>query len=327
VDVELPDPIAGPGEVSIEIEAAGVCRSDLHYRSGFPALTGLPRTLGHEIAGTVTAVGTDVELPIGSRVCVHYLVTCGRCRYCKAGTEQFCASGRMLGKELDGGFADAIAVPAANAVPIPDGVTTSAAAVMMCSTATAFHALRISGVGPGATVAIFGAGGLGQSGVQLAHHLGAAVVAVDPNPAKRELAAAYGATPVDPGVDPVAAVRSVAPEGVDVALDLVGSSQVMRAAIDVLAPMGTAVAVGLTSETIAVGPYVDLVSGERTITGGSDHLLTELPELLSMAARGALEIDPLVTRTVSLTAADINDTLDRMQRWGNDVRTVVERGA
>ncbi len=231
----------------------------------------------------------------------------------------------MVGKELDGGFADFLVVPARNAVPIPEGVTTRAAAVMMCSTATVHHALSLAGVGEGTTVALFGAGGLGQSAVQLAVHRGARVIALDPEPGKRELAKSYGALAVDPGDDPAASIMEAAGGGVEVALDLVGSAAVMRSAIDVLAPTGVAVAVGLTADTVAVAPYTDLVVGERRLMGSSDHLASELPELLASAASGALDVDSLITASIPLEAGHVNDTLDAMARGSTEVRTVVER--
>src|SRR6476619_2344654 len=119
VDEEIDDVVAGPGEVVVDIRAAGICHSDAHYRAGGGSVT-LPLTLGHEIAGVVRGTG--------QRVALHYLHD----------------DGRMLGKEVDGGYAERIVVPAANLVPIPDGVPFDAAAVMMCSTATAYHALRLA---------------------------------------------------------------------------------------------------------------------------------------------------------------------------------------
>ena len=119
IDDDIDAPSAGPGEVVVEIRAAGICHSDAHYRAGGGTVA-LPLTLGHEIAGVIA--GTD------QRVALHYLHD----------------DGRMLGKEVDGGYAERIVVPAANAVPIPDGVPFDAAAVMMCSTATAYHALRLA---------------------------------------------------------------------------------------------------------------------------------------------------------------------------------------
>lgn len=323
-EVELAVAEPASGEVAVRIEAAGVCRSDLHYRSGFPALRSLPRTLGHEIAGTITAAGAGAGLDVGTRVCLHYLVSCGTCRHCASGVEQFCERGQMLGKELDGGFADTVVVPARNAFAVPDAVSTAAAAVMMCSTATVFHALAVGRIAEDSTVVVFGAGGLGQSAIQLAGSLGGRVVAVDPNPSKRRLAESFGANTVDPGQDPAAAVRDVVAEGADIALDLVGSAAVMRSALEVLAPMGRAVAVGLTADTLAVGPYTDLVIGERQLIGSSDHLASEIPQLLALAEVGSLDIDSLISRTIPLRAAAINETLDGLASWGDDVRTVVE---
>src|SRR4051812_10017114 len=164
IDDEIEEPVAGPGEVVVEIRAAGICHSDAHYRAGGGSVN-LPLTLGHEIAGVVS--GTD------QRVALHYLHD----------------DGRMLGKEVDGGYAERIVVPAANAVPIPNGVSFEAAAVMMCSTATAYHALRLAALRTGESVAIIGFGGLGASAVQLAKVLGASrVFAVDRVPEKLELA-------------------------------------------------------------------------------------------------------------------------------------------
>src|SRR3954469_2491637 len=134
IDEQIPEPAAGDGEFLIDIRAAGICHSDAHYRAGGGSVT-LPLTLGHEIAGVVS--GTD------QRVALHYLHD----------------DGRMLGKEVDGGYAERIVVPAANAVPIPNGVSFEAAAVMMCSTATAYHALRLAALRTGESVAIIGFGG------------------------------------------------------------------------------------------------------------------------------------------------------------------------
>ena len=136
VDEDIEEPTAGPGEALVEIRAAGICHSDAHYRAGGGTVA-LPLILGHEIAGVIA--GTD------RRVALHYLHD----------------DGRMLGKEVDGGYAERIVVPAANLVPIPDGVPFEAAAVMMCSTATAYHALRLASLRAGESVAIIGFGGLG----------------------------------------------------------------------------------------------------------------------------------------------------------------------
>src|SRR5262245_41643927 len=133
----------GPGEVRVAIRAAGICHSDAHYRSGLSPMGPLPITLGHEIAGVVERAGAGVDaLAVGDRVCLHYLVSCGACAHCLAGRESFCERAAMLGHHVDGGFAEAVTVPARNAVRLPDRIPFEHGAILMCSSATALHALR-----------------------------------------------------------------------------------------------------------------------------------------------------------------------------------------
>src|SRR6185436_3432854 len=129
--------------------------------------------------------------------CVHYLVTCGECAFCRAGTEQFCPRGEMIGKHRDGGYAEFIAVPERSVFRLPDEIPFEQGAIMMCSSVTSLHGLRKARLQPGETVAVFGVGGLGISAVQLARALGAReVFAVDIQPRKLELARQLGAVPV-----------------------------------------------------------------------------------------------------------------------------------
>src|SRR5262245_61652188 len=133
----------GPGEVLVRVRAAGICHSDAHYRRGLSPMGPLPLTLGHEVAGVIERVGAGVGLhAAGDRVCLHYLLTCGSCTHCRAGRESFCSSGAMIGHHVDGGFAEAITVPARNAVRLPERIPFEHGAIMMCSSATALHALR-----------------------------------------------------------------------------------------------------------------------------------------------------------------------------------------
>lgn len=320
---KIADPQPGPDEVVVAVAAAGICRSDLHYRSGFPVAGPLPLTLGHEVAGTVAAVGSEVDGRLrGSRICVHYQVGCGSCRWCSSGLEQHCRHGAMIGKSRPGGYAEMIVVPARNVVPVPPGIALEHAAAMMCSSATSLHALRRGRMAPGDRVAVFGAGGLGMSAIQLARAEGAAVVyAIDPNPQKQALAEALGAVPIAPGDTATARLREDG--GVEVALDLVGSPVVMRQCLDVLAPLGRAVAVGLAPDAFLVGPYTDLVTGESELVGASDHLLSEITDLLEMAAAGYLSLERIVDRTVPLDAAAINQALDDLAGFAETVRTVI----
>ncbi|MFN2164640.1 MAG: alcohol dehydrogenase catalytic domain-containing protein, partial [Anaerolineae bacterium] len=201
---DIPVPPVGAGEVLVRIKAAGICHSDVHYRAGASPVGPLPLTPGHEVAGIVEKVGAGVStLRAGDRVCLHYLLTCGQCHHCRSGHEQFCPEGQMIGKNCDGGYAEYIVVPARNAVHLAEGIPFEQGAVLMCSSATSFHALRKGQLQAGETVAIFGAGGLGMSAIQLAQALGALeVYAVDINPEKLQQAQSYGAHPVDAGQVP-----------------------------------------------------------------------------------------------------------------------------
>jgi len=324
---ELPIPPVGSHHVLVRVKAAGVCHSDVHYRAGVSPVRPLPLTLGHEVAGVVERVGADVTThSVGDRVCLHYMVTCGDCHYCSLGSEQFCTTGKMLGKHCDGGYAEYISVPARNAFRLPDEVSFEHGAVMMCSSATSYHALRKGRLQPGETVAVFGAGGLGMSAVQLARAFGALdVYAVDIEPAKLQLAGRFGAIPVNAaGQDPLEEIqRLTAGRGVDVALELIGLPLTIGQAVGSLAIFGRAVVVGITDQPVAIATYQDVMCKEAELIGSSDHLASELPALLELARRGTLDLSEVVTDTLPLDAAAINQSMDRLERFASGVRAVI----
>lgn len=324
-DVVAREPAAG--EIRVRVRAAGICHSDAHYRAGLSPMGPLPLTLGHEVAGVVERVGDGVTcLAAGSRVCLHYLVTCGECPHCRAGREAFCVRGAMIGHHVDGGFAESITLPARNAVVLPDTIPFEHGAVMMCSSATALHALRRGRLAGGERVAVFGCGGLGVSAVQLARALGAReVFAVDLAPDKLALARTLGAVPIDArDGDPVAAIRAATGgEGVDVTLEFVGRPATMQAAVRVLAPQGRAVLVGLSSERLELDPYREILGPEAELIGSNDHTLAELHELIAFVERGQLDLSHAVTARVPLEAAAINGVLDALEQGRAGVRTVI----
>lgn len=325
---DVPIPRFGERDVLVRVKAAGICHSDVHYRSGTSPVRPLPMTLGHEVAGVVEEVGSAVEdrLRPRDRVVLHYNVTCGDCWFCSTGNEQFCPTGLMLGHFTDGGFAEYVSVPARNALLLPPEIRFEEGATLMCASATSFHALRKSRIRAGERAAVFGVGGLGMSAVQLARAFGAVeVFAVDRRAEQLELAARYGAVPVDASrLDPVAEIRrATRGRGVDVALELIGRALTMQQAIRCLAPMGRAVIVGIGSEPLSIDTYRELLGGEAEVIGSNDHLLQELPQLLEMARRGILDTSQVVTRTVPLDASQINGALDALERYEGGVRTVI----
>jgi 2-desacetyl-2-hydroxyethyl bacteriochlorophyllide A dehydrogenase len=270
---------------------AGICHSDAHYRAGGGTVA-LPLTLGHEIAGVIA--GTD------RRVALHYLHD----------------DGRMLGKEVDGGYAERIVVPAANAVAIPDEVPFDVAAVMMCSTATAYHALRLASLRAGESVAIIGFGGLGASAVQLAKAMGAGdVFAVDRVPEKLEVARSFGAIP--------SAVEDL--RDIDIVLDFAGHPPTTLAALRSLRRGGRIMIVAINLRELAIDPYRDVLANERHIIGVSDHTRDELVELLAMAADGQLDMSRVITRRVGLDATAINAVLDDLDAGTAHLRTIIEQ--
>lgn len=324
---EIPVPTIGDGDVLVRVRAAGICHSDVHYRAGTAHVEPLPRTLGHEIAGIVEQVGSRVTtVRVGDRVCVHYVLSCGECYYCSTGNEQFCPRGSMVGRFVDGGYAEYVAVPAHNVVPLPDEIPFEHGAVLMCSSATVFHALRKSRLTGGETVAIYGIGGLGVSAIQLAYAFGALdVYAVDINADKLRLAEKYGAIAVNASVsDPVAEIRSLTRgKGVDVALEVIGLPLTMKQAVQSLAPMGRAVVAGVSDRPLEVDTYRELIGREGEVIGTNDHRLQELPLLLELARRGKLKLAEVVTRTVPLDADAINEVMDKLEQFRSDVRTVI----
>jgi propanol-preferring alcohol dehydrogenase len=328
VDRDVPDPEPAPDEVVIEIRAAGICHSDAHYRAGHGRVA-LPLTLGHEIAGIVIEIGEDVtSVFVGDRVAAHYLLSCGTCADCARGGEQFCADGEMFGKECDGGFAERIAIPARNAVHIPQPIPFDEAAVMMCSTATVYHALRLASLQPGESVAIIGFGGLGVSALQLAGAFGASsIAAIDVVPEKLAAAAKLGAVAIDARRGDLASeiTRIAGGSGVDVVLDLAGRASPRLAALQSLAPGGRLVLVALGPEPFTFDPYADVLTRERRIIGCSDHLLTELPELMDLARRRDIDLSFAITRRVPLEAQAINEVLDGLDRGTSHLRAVVTR--
>jgi len=324
---DIPVPTIGEKDILVRVRAAGICHSDAHYRAGRSRVYPLPLTLGHEVSGVVEKLGSQVDnVKVGDRVCLHYVVSCGDCYYCMSGNEQFCPKYLMLGHHTDGGFAEFISVPSRNAVLLPEEISFEAGATLMCASATAFHALSKSRLKVGETAAVFGVGGLGMSAIQLAKAFGAIdVYAVDVNEDKLAMAYSYGAIPVNAAnVDPVAEIkRLTGGKGVDVAVELIGHPQTIRQSLQCLGVMGRTVIAGITEKAVQIDTYYELLGNEAEMIGSNDHLLTELHKVVELARRKILDTTGIVTRTVPLDAAAVNQTLDNLEKGGSDVRTVV----
>jgi propanol-preferring alcohol dehydrogenase len=324
---EIPIPAIGEEDVIVRVRAAGICHSDAHYRAGDSSMGMLPITLGHEVAGEIELIGKQVtNVKAGDRVCLHYNITCGTCYYCKSGNEQFCITVKMLGHHVDGGYAEYIAAPARNAIPLPDEIPFAEGATLMCASATAFHALHKGRVKAGERVAVFGVGGLGMSAIQLAKAMGAVeVYAVDIKQDKLEMASEYNAIPIDASrVDAAEEIRRLTKgRGVDVSLEMIGTRKTMEQSIDCVGVLGRAVMVGLNQQPIEINTYTQVLGKEAEIVGSNDHLLSELPLLVDMARQNILNTSRIVSHVIPLDATKINQRLDDLENFTNDIRVVI----
>ncbi len=315
-------------DVLITVKAAGICHSDAHYRAGGLSEEKLPVTLGHEISGIIEEVGTEVEnFKVGDRVCVHYLISCGKCEYCISENEQFCTTVKMAGKNVNGGYAEYISVPERSVFRLPEQIPFEQGAIMMCSSATSFHALHKARFKEGETVAVYGIGGLGMAAIQIAKSQGAsAVYAVDINKEKLTQAEQYGSIRIDASeVDPVDEIlRLTNGKGVNVALELIGLPKTMLQAVRSLAIFGRAAIVGLSDKPLEIETHSDLINKEIEIIGVSDHLASELPQLINLVRKGDLNLDAAISKRIPLDADEINSVLDRLDNFGGEeIRTVI----
>jgi S-(hydroxymethyl)glutathione dehydrogenase/alcohol dehydrogenase len=347
-DLRLDEPRVG--EVRVRITASGVCHSDLHVRDGEWVREG-PIVLGHEGAGIVEAVGPGVASPrVGDRVALSWYFPCLRCRHCQAGRQWLCSeSSSLRHRQPDGTtrlhradgtdvlanltigtFAEATVVPAEAAIPMPDGTPDEVAALIGCCVSTGVGAvLKTATVTAGATVAVFGLGGVGLSIVMGARLAGASpIVAVDRVADKLERARSVGATDaIIAGDDPAqtsAAVRAATGGGPDFAFEAIGHPATIEAAIAVLPPGGTAVLVGLTPfgarASFEVFPFVD---GSRRLLGsnyGFAVAAVDFPRYASLFLEGRLPIDRLIEERIGLD--DIEAAFAAMRR-GDGLRRVI----
>ena len=306
----VPEP--APHGVVIEVKATGVCRSDWHGWQGHDPDVRLPHVPGHEFAGVVSAVGTEVTgWRVGDRVTVPFVCACGTCDACLAGEHQVCEQQTQPGFTHHGSFADFVRIDHAdvNLVRLPDDLDFVTAASLGCRFATAFRAVRAHGqVSAGQWVAVHGCGGVGLSAVMIASALGAHVIAIDVSDAALDLAREVGATATlrsDSTVDVGARVIELTHGGAHVSIDAFGSEETCAASIGSLRRRGRHVQVGLLPE--AVGrpqvPMARVVWLELSIHGSHGMAAHDYPPMLAMVADGTLRPELLVRDVIPLDDA------------------------
>ena len=310
----VPDPSPSPDGVVVRVGASGICRSDWHAWAGHDPDVVLPHVPGHELAGTVAAVGARVRnWSVGDRVTVPFVCACGRCGPCREGAGQVCLRQTQPGFTHWGSLAELVTLDAAdvNLVALPADLPFVTAASLGCRFATAFRAVTaVARVRPGEWVAVHGCGGVGLSAVQVAVAAGARVVAVDVSPAALALARQMGAEEGVDGsevgtADVPAAVAQLTAGGAHVSLDAVGTAATCTNSIRSLRPRGRHVQVGLLPP--AVGrpevPMELVIARELAVLGSHGMAAADYPAMLSLIVAGRLRPDLLVTRQLSLEDA------------------------
>jgi alcohol dehydrogenase len=302
------EPSPAPDGVVVRVGASGICRSDWHAWSGHDPDVVVPHVPGHELAGTVAAVGARVRnWAVGDRVTVPFVCACGRCGPCREGAGQVCLEQTQPGFTHWGSLAEFVALDAAdvNLVALPEDMPFATAAGLGCRFATAFRA--VTGVGrvrPGEWVAVHGCGGVGLSAVQVAVAAGARVVAVDIAPGALALATAFGAEHVVDGRagDAPAVVTALTGGGAHVSLDALGAAATCVDSIRSLRRRGRHVQVGLLPDTLGwpAVPMHLVVAGELEVLGSHGMAAWRYPELLGLVVTGRLRPGDLVTARIGL---------------------------
>jgi alcohol dehydrogenase len=316
---DVPDPLPAPDGVVVRVHATGVCRSDWHAWQGHDPDVQLPHVPGHELAGTVEAVGASVQRwKIGDRVTVPFVCGCGHCAPCVSGDPQVCLHQFQPGFTGWGSFAERVALRHAdgNLVRLPDALEFVEAASLGCRFVTAFRAVVALGqVRPGEWVVIHGCGGVGLAATMIAVAAGAQVIAVDVRRAALDAARDLGAAhliEVTPAADPLVQIRDITRGGAHLSLDALGHPETCRRSILGLRPRGRHVQVGLLLGDHANPPVpmAVVIARELQLFGSHGMAAHAYPPLLDLIVAGRLKPGRLVRRQVRLE--EVPETLQRM---------------
>jgi uncharacterized zinc-type alcohol dehydrogenase-like protein len=301
-----------PHEIEIKISHCGVCYSDVHLIDNDWAISKYPFIPGHEIVGTVVAVGSDVkDRSMGERVGVGWQAdSCGICEWCRQGDEHLCQKSQPTCVGRNGGFASKIRVNSRFAIPVPAALENETVAPLMCGGITVYNPLRNHGVRPSSRVGVIGIGGLGHLGVQFAKAFGAEVTAFSTSKDKeaeaRKLGAHHFVNTRDTG-----ALKKVA-GSFDLLLSTVSADQDWQAYVNALRPKGMLCIVGATPSPLQI-QGASLVLPQKAISGNNTGSPRDLVEMLDVAARHGVK-----AVTESFPMAKVNDAVAKVKK--NQVR-------
>ncbi len=338
----------GPRDVLVATKAAGLCRSDLHFLEGVNTPIDLPCVLGHEAAGVVAAVGSDVTVAKpGDHVVACLSIACGSCARCAEGRPTLCANKprrdealgpavTLDGRDIPpfariGGFSERMLLPEQAVVAVDEAISFDCASILGCGVMTGLGAVfRTARVAPGETVAVIGCGGVGISAIQGARIAGAArIIAIDLSPKALALAADLGATDLVDAheVDPVAAVTELSGGGVAHAFEALGTAATAQQAFEMVHPGGVVTLVGVQPGGSSLQFNAIGFLREKRVQGslmGSNHFRQDIPYYVSLYLRGLLRLDEMVSGHIRLD--DLNEAYHQMKP-GSLGRTVVSFAA
>jgi propanol-preferring alcohol dehydrogenase len=299
---ELADPVPGPGQVLLHIQACGVCRTDLHVVDGELAHPKLPLVPGHQIVGRVLAAGPGAgRFSVGQRVGVPWLGwTCGECRYCRSGRENLCGRARFTGYQIDGGFADEAVADERFCFPIPQDYPDLQAAPLLCAGMIGFRSLILAGEGE--RLGLYGFGAAAHIVIQVARHQGRRVF-VFTRPGD-EVARRFA---LELGAEWAGDSTAAAPEELDAAIIFAPAGELVPAALRATARGGTVVCAGIHMSDIPSFPY-SILWGERILRSVANLTRRAGEEFLALAPR-----IPVRTEVEVFALEQVNEALDRLR--------------
>ncbi len=328
----VPRPMVSPDNVVLKVEATGLCRSDWHGWMGHDPDIILPHVPGHELAGTVVEIGSQIQnFKAGDRVTVPFVSGCGHCEECRSGNQQVCDHQFQPGFTAWGSFAEFVEIKFAdnNLVHLPDEIDFVTAASLGCRFITSFRAVADQGkTTAGQWVAVHGCGGVGLSAVNIAASLGAQVIAVDIDDEKLELAKTMGATNVLNSrriKDISAEIKRLSGRGAHVSIDALGSQETCFNSISCLRKRGKHIQVGLMTgdHKHPVVPMDWVVAHELEIIGSHGMQAFRYEAVFEMIKNGKVQPNKMLGRTISLE--EVPDALVSMDKFENLGVTVINK--
>jgi uncharacterized zinc-type alcohol dehydrogenase-like protein len=304
-------------EVEVKISHCGVCHSDIHLIDNDWGNSKYPFVPGHEIVGTVSAVGEDVkDRTVGERVGIGWQAdSCGICEWCRQGDEHLCAKSQPTCVGRNGGYADAVRVNSRFAIPVPDALESENVAPLLCAGITVYSPLRNHGVRPSSRVGVVGIGGLGHLALQFAKAFGAEVTALSTSKDKEDEALEMGASHFVNTRD-MGEMKKIA-GSFDFLLSTVSADQDWQALVNSLRPKGTLCVVGVPPSSMSIQAF-PLISGQRSVAGSPIGSPRDLHEMLDVAARHDVKA---ITERFAMAKA--NDAIAKVKKGKVRYRAVL----